>query len=658
MKQTNKYIKSIDIENLGFYRVFISSPKNKVADIVANKKNIIEEIKKAEKEQANFILFPELSISSATCQMMFWQDTLLEKSYTALLEIVNKTKNYKIISIITLPLLFHDKIYSVAAVVFMGKILGFVPLKPEQHLKAFFSKFNLELNSESVEFLNDIPFAEDLTFSLNTESGSKFSFGIGSHFLENNKCPELLFMPLAEPSSADLDKKLHDKFAFLSEKTHSAIAFTNAGYGESSSAFVFLGEKGLFENANQLAVSSVCHLKDENSIYADIDIELLKKKRLHTDSHKEDLKIKKIIQIDFSSKSNKDKSQNEKKSLERFISQKPFLPFTEKSDTFKKIISMQALSLAKRLEHINCKKCVLGLSGGLDSSLALLAGLYAFDMLKIPHENFYAVLLPAFGTTKLTKNNAKRLAELLNCSILEIDIRDSVLQHFKDIDHDENNHNAVYENSQARERTQVLMDLSNKLGAIMLGTGDLSESALGWTTYNGDHMSMYEINSSIAKTLIPDCLLSFTENKIFFKDDKAAKNDELKGLILKIINTPVSPELLPPKDGKIMQKTESIIGPYELHDFFLYHLVKNFFSPSKIFYLANIAFSEKYESKEILSCLEIFYKRFLSQQFKRSAGAEGASISKFSLSGYYWQMPSDIIGEIWLEELEKLSKIL
>ena len=640
------------IEELGFYRIAVSSPKISLADVDSNLKLHLQEIKKAEKDGANLILFPQLSITGASLGSVFKQSILIEKAFAAVRLIAEKTKQFSIVSVVGLPFLYRERLYTCSAVISSGKLIALVPHLPSKFLCSIFSDF------EDAPFLislcgENIPFGKEFKFIVNCKDSCGLNKGFSFSF-DSSSFADFILNPLAEPSKPLGASGMRQEYKTLSAVKKSAIAFANCGMGESVSDYVFAGECGIFENGKELEFTSFAK---ELYISSDIDTEFLKGQKLNS-------RFLKTPDSDWEILIEKERS-NTKKALNYHVQKNPFLPDCDElhkkfiyKNFFSELIFFQSSALARRLQFIGCSKCLVGISGGLDSSLALLASAYALKLLNIDFKNLYAVTMPGFGTTEKTKNNASALAKTLGCTLLEVPIEKAMLQHFSDIGQDIDNHDIAYENAQARERTQILMDKANQIGGIMVGSGDLSESALGWMTYGGDQMSMYEVNSSIPKTLLKDCILAFAENKIFFEDEK--ENTAFFELLSNIINTPVSPELLPPENGEISQKTEDILGPYELHDFFIYHAIGNGFSPKKIYFLALEAFKDsRYSKDEILKWLNLFYKRFFSQQFKRSCSPEGASVTGFSLSPRgEWLMPSEISAKIWLAELEFLLKIM
>lgn len=652
------------IEELGFYRVAVSSPGISLADVDLNLNLHLQEIKRAEKDGVNLLLFPQLSITGASLGSVFKQSLLIEKVLDAVKLLAEKTKQFSILSVVGIPFLYKQNLYTCSAVIESGKIIALVPHRPSEFLYSVFSDFEekpclIPLCGENIPFGKEFKFIVSRKNSYGLNTGFSFSFDSSSY-------ADLILNPIAEPSKPIGASSMRQGYKALSAARKSAIAFANCGMEESVSDYIFAGECGIFENGKELEFTRILKepLFKEQSvsskklyIFSDIDTEFLKGQKLgsrffkNPDSDWEILIEKEGV--------------NNKKTLNYHVQKNPFLPDCDElhkkfiyKNFFSELIFFQSSALARRLQFIGCSKCLVGISGGLDSSLALLACAYALKLLNIDFKNIYALTMPGFGTTEKTKNNALSLANILGCTVLEIPIEKAMVQHFSDIGQDINNHDIAYENAQARERTQILMDKANQIGGIMVGSGDLSEAALGWMTYGGDQMSMYEVNSSIPKTLLKDCILAFADNKVFFDDEK--KNADFYDILLSIIDTPVSPELLPPKNGKISQKTEDIIGPYELHDFFLYHAIGNGFSPKKVYFLALEAFKDsRYSKTEILKWLNVFYKKFFSQQFKRSCSPEGASVTGFSLSPRgEWLMPSEISVKIWQKELEFLLKIM
>lgn len=639
--------------NYGFIRVAAATPQIRLTDCAANGKKIIDQIKQAYKNSASVIVFPELCITGYTCSDLFFQKSLLSACENTLKEILSETKNLDIISIIGVPVPHCDALYNCGAVCCKGKILAIIPKINIPNYTEFYEQRHFS-SGEGV-------FVENFTYAgQKTVIASKAVFNCADIPEFRFACEICEDLWVADSPSVDLAQNggalmifncstsdevigkaqyRRDLVKMQSGKLCCAYVFADSGFGESTTDLVFSGQNIICENAVFLAESKRF---TTGVIYADVDLQRLdgERRRMNTFSSDKEKKNK-ILQIEFSL-TVKDFQLN------RSFPKTPFVPEikTDLESRCEEILSMQATGLATRLEHTGIKNVVLGLSGGLDSTLALIVCVHAFDMLHLDRKNIHTVTMPCFGTTKRTKSNAEKLAEAYDVSFEEINITDAVRQHFNDIGHDENIHNITYENCQARERTQVLMDLSNKLSALVIGTGDLSELALGWATYNGDHMSMYAVNCSVPKTLVR-YLTAYEASKSM---------EKLQGVLLDILDTPVSPELLPPeKDGTIAQKTEDVVGPYELHDFFLYYFVRFGYQPSKIFYLALIAFKDDYDKETVKKWLITFLRRFFTQQFKRSCIPDGPKIGSVTLSPRGdFRMPSDALAKLWLDELENM----
>lgn len=632
----------------GFVKVAAATPKIRVADCEFNASQIIAQIKEAESKESSLIVFPELCVTGYTCSDLFLQSTLLKAAKRAVKRIISETADLNIISIIGVPVALRQSLFNCAVVIYKGEILGIVP------------KVNIPNYSEFYEarhFTSGKDFDEDFF-----EYGDFCNIRFGNEFIFTcNQMPDFSFAveiceDLWAPKSPSVELALsganiicnlscsddvtgkalyrRDLVKMQSGKLICGYIYSDSGFGESTTDMVFSGQNIISENATILAESKRF---TTGITYADLDVEKLsaERRRMNTFPHKKDGCV---VGFDMNLKQTR---------LMRTFAQTPFVPTdkTDLSNRCEEILTMQATGLATRLAHTGIKNVVLGLSGGLDSTLALIVCVHAFDMLSIDRKNIHTVTMPCFGTTRRTKSNAQQLAEAYGVSFEDIDITLAVRRHFNDINHDENITDITYENSQARERTQILMDLSNKYGGLVIGTGDLSELALGWATYNGDHMSMYAVNVSIPKTLVR-----------YLTAYEAEKSDGvLKNVLLDVLDTPVSPELLPPDDnGEIAQKTEDVVGPYELHDFFLYYLVRFGFSPSKIYYLAKLSFADKYNNVTIKKWLTVFIKRFFSQQFKRSCLPDGPKVGSVTLSPRGdWRMPSDACVNLWLKDLEK-----
>ena len=651
----------------GFIKTACVTPELKVADCEFNAAQIISSASEAAKSGAQIIVFPELSITGYTCGDLFFQNALQQNALEGLQKIALKTKALKALILVGLPFARTEGIYNCAAAIYGGKILAlvpktFLPNYSEFYERRQFTPFSSKQKTQFVTIGNqeNIPFGTDILI----QDKSEKSLCLACELCED------LWVPLP-PSTRHVlagativvnlsaGNEIIGKADYRRNlvKSHSARSicaylYANAGKDESTQDMVFSGHSMISENGTLLAESE---LFSNKTVYAQIDVERLANERRHTTSFAASVNNfdsqseYSTIEIDLIKDSAKAASKKEK--LERYVDPHPFVPSDKEKRTQRclEVITLQAQGLAKRLRHINCQSAVIGLSGGLDSTLALLITCRAFDLTGISRNKITAITMPCFGTTNRTYTNACNLAKECGVSLKEIRIEAAVRQHMKDIGQDENTHDVTYENCQARERTQVLMDYANKTNGIVIGTGDLSELALGWCTYNGDHMSMYGVNSSIPKTLVRYLV------EWFATDSDDAKNEKFSEVLKDILDTPVSPELLPPKDGKISQVTEDLVGPYELHDFFLYYVLRFGFAPSKIFFLAQQA-GFTYSKAEILKWLKTFYRRFFSQQFKRSCMPDGAKVGTVNLSPRGdWRMPSDAQASLWLKDLEKLN---
>lgn len=638
--------------NDGFIKIACATPDLKVADCDYNTDKIIEMINEAHSKGVKIICFPELSITGYTCGDLFLQSALGNSAEENLLRIVEKTADMEIVSIVGLPFAYMGKIYNCAAVVCKGEILGIVPKSNIPNYSEFYEaryfSSGFESNYDTIIDGKSVPFGTNTVFEL--EGSPMFTFGVEicedlwvaeTPSVRHTRNDATIIFNLS--ASDETIGKAEYRRTIVKAKSGSlfcAYAYCDAGIGESTQDMVFAGHNIIAENGSILAESKPF---TKGLTIADVDVLKLLSERRKCNTftyYESDYYIER-----FSMELTETK-------LDRTFPQTPFVP-SVKSDLDKRceeILTMQAVGLMTRLRHIGCKNVVLGLSGGLDSTLALIVCVHAYDMLGLDRSGIHTITMPCFGTTDRTYNNACKLAKAYGSTLEEINIRDSVDQHFKDISHDPDVHDVTYENSQARERTQILMDKANQLGGIVIGTGDLSELALGWATYNGDHMSMYAVNSSIPKTLVR-WLVSY---------EAEISADALKSVLLDVLDTPVSPELLPPeKDGTIAQKTEDLVGPYELHDFFLYYMMRFGFSPSKIFRIACLSFKDKYAPKIIMKWEKKFYWRFFSQQFKRSCLPDGPKVGSVTLSPRGdFRMPSDASVNIWIKELEEIEKNL
>jgi len=637
----------------GFVRVGAAVPEMKVADCRFNTGKIIEIMKDAVEKNVYLTVFPELCITGYTCGDLFQQSLLLDMALKCLKEIVDESSGYNNVFIVGLPLLIEQQLYNCAAVIQKGRIRGIVPKRYIPNYNEFYEKrWFSEGKNLATGFTNlfgqDVPCGDDLVFQDGQTPELSFAVEI---------CEDL-WMPVP-PSSIQakngavilcnlsasneiIGKNDYRKLLVKSQSGRciAAYVYTSSGVGESTTDLVFGGQALIAEYGTILAQSQ--RFKRESQlIMNDIDVKRLCHERLNLTS---------FTQTDLTAACRKimlEPAEFELKELMRKIDRHPFIPAdsVEYNERCSEIFSIQTSGLAKRLTHTGLNKMVLGISGGLDSTLALLVAGQTADVLDLPRKNIIAITMPGFGTTGRTHENALNLMKSMGVDLREIDIKASCLQHFRDIGHDPGVYDVTYENVQARERTQVLMDIANKEGGLVIGTGDLSEMALGWSTYNGDHMSMYSVNCSIPKTLVKYLVLWFAEN---------IASEETARILKNIADTPISPELTPPdKNGDIQQKTEDIVGPYELHDFFLYYMIRYGAEPGKILYLACIAFKDQYDEKTIRKWLKVFYRRFFSQQFKRSCVPDGPKVGTVSLSPRGdWRTPSDASAALWLAELD------
>lgn len=665
----------------GFVRVGAAVPTLKVANCEYNSREIINIIKKADDLGIQILVFPELSVTGYSCSDLFYQKTLIREAEKQLDKIAESTADFDIVVIVGAPVLAEGKLFSCGIVINRGKIIGTVPKThirnkgPQSDGRWFTS--GLEAVNTEIGLCNQrVPFGIDLLFRAhvccnrytneiacrtdgrdeneNTSENTSVCFGIEiSQDMWNPLPPssyqalsgaDIIFNLAAEAELAGRHKHRKELIRQQSDRCKAGYVYTSSGIYESSTDMIYGGYSLIVENGRELNESERFSLESQ-LIYSEIDVEKLASIRLK-DGNFTSNRFNGYRITEFKLEGRKYAG------LSRAVSPHPFIPSAqeERDNRCSEIFSMQTAGLAKRIMHTGLKYGVIGVSGGLDSTLALLVTARAFKMLGIPAQNIVAVTMPGFGTTGSTYANAIGLMKTLNTSIREIDIRGACIQHFKDIGHPEDLLDVTYENVQARERTQILMDIANKIGGLVIGTGDLSELALGWCTYNGDHMSMYAVNCGVPKTLIPH-MIRWAANNI---DDERIDKDRVREFLYNIIDTPITPELLPPGSrGEINQKTEDIVGPYELHDFFLYHMMAYGASPKKILFLAEQAFMGIYDLGDIKKWLKLFLKRFFRQQFKRSCLPDGPGVGSISLSPRgEWVMPSDADASMWLKDLD------
>ncbi|MBQ4063080.1 MAG: NAD(+) synthase [Bacteroidaceae bacterium] len=629
----------------GFSKIAAATPLTSVADCMRNVQEILSLINKVSAEGAEIVLFPELCITSSSCGDLFLQPFFIEKTQEALQQIIESSRHTDTIIIVGAPVMHISNLYNCAITIHKGSIMGITakshPTAEEQ--RWFSPACKLPANATTTLCGQNAGIGRSLVFST---PACRFGVEIGSD-MRAPQAPatemalagaEVIFNPSATTESVCCHHSTMQFIATQSKRCHCAYIYANAGYGESTSTAVHSGANAIYENGELLA-SSPRFTTESQYCITEADVEKLRKIRAshnHFTATQNNSEYIAIAQVD-----------NKECALTRSYDPTPFVPKGENAEsTLEEIIMIQSLALAKRIEHTWAKSCVIGISGGLDSTLALLVTAKALDITGRPHSDITAVTMPGFGTSDRTYNNALALMKNLGVTMREISIKDACIQHFKDIEHDINVHNVTYENAQARERTQILMDIANQCSGIVVGTGDLSELALGWATYNGDHMSMYSVNASVPKTLMQHLVRHIAANS----------NKEVGTILLDIVDTPISPELTPADEqGNIKQKTEDLVGPYELHDFFLYHFINHGFSPAKIYLLAQNAFEGAYSNETIKKWLTTFFRRFFTQQFKRSCMPDGPKVNSSNLSPHgSWIMPSDTSYAAWITECEKL----
>lgn len=633
----------------GFIKVAAATPQIKVADCEYNREQVLQEIQKAEQMGVKLLVLPELCLTGYTCGDLFLQETLLQGAKDSLEWLMERTAKIPMMVVIGLPFSVNCKLYNVAAFLYEGRILGMIPKTYMPNYSEFYEVRHFARGNRNVQMISvagrKVPFGTQLLFQCKQMP----EFTIGCEICEDLWVPNppsvehalagatVLCNPSASVEVTAKEGYRRQLISSQSARTISAYIYADAGEGESTTDVVFSGHNLICENGTILTESK--RFTNEMAV-TEIDIKKLSVERRRMNTYEwqngEDYTV---IEFDMPLEST---------CLTRSFSKTPFIPTNQdrRTERCEEIFMLQAMGLKKRLVHTNCQSAVIGLSGGLDSTLALLVTARAFDMIGLERNQILGVTMPGYGTTDRTYQNALEMAKALGVTLKEISIVQAVDRHFQDIGHDKAVHDITYENSQARERTQILMDLANQRNGLVIGTGDLSEMALGWATYNGDHMSMYAVNVSIPKTLV--------RHLVRYVADTCGQK-ELTEVLLDVLDTPVSPELLPPEHGEIVQKTEDVVGPYELHDFFLYYMMRFGFSPSKIFRIARQAFDSVYDDETILKWLKKFYWRFFSQQFKRSCVPDGPKVGTVALSPRGdWRMPSDASVSLWIKELEEM----
>ncbi|MDO5298500.1 MAG: NAD(+) synthase [Clostridia bacterium] len=633
----------------GMIRAMAAVPRVYLADPSKNAEEIAALLKTADQQGAQLCVFPELCLTGYTCADLFLQDALLRAALDALRTLC--ALPVKTAFAVGLPLSMNGRLYNCAAVICGGRLLGIVPKEHLPNSGEFYERRWFEPGHgapDKIRLLGqDVPVGQDLCFDCGT-----FSFGV--EICEDLWVPQppsgRLAMGgallIANPSAGnELVTKHRYRCELISQQSARCLCgyvYAGAGYGESTTDLVFSGYAGVFENGRTLAQNERFARGASYSI-ADIDIERLQFKRRQNRSFWDDT-LPPLRTVSFAPPPRADED------LLRALSPTPFVPDgAERSERTEEILLIQTQALLTRMEHVHTQKAVVGVSGGLDSTLTLLAAAFAFERAGWDKRGIIGITMPGFGTGTRTRGNAERLMELIGCTSLTVPIGPAVTQHFADIGQSPDVHDICYENSQARERTQIVMDYANKVGALALGTGDLSELALGWCTYNGDQMSMYNMSASVPKTLIRH-LVRYVGGKL---------GGDILPVVLDILDTPISPELIPGKEGELTQRTEDTLGAYALHDFFLYHMMDSGASPAKLFALARRAFAREYDDAAILTALSTFVRRFFTQQFKRSAMPDGPKVGSVSLSPRGdWRMPSDAQMRVWMDEVDALSRAM
>ena len=635
----------------GFVKTAAVCPKIRVADTEYNAQETIRLMKKAWEKGARIIVFPELGITGYTCSDLFRQDILLNGAKKALKEIVTASKGMDGLFFVGLPLEVNGKLYNVAAAYSDGDLLGLVPKSYIPNYSEFYEARHFTPAPEGCSYgswpeENAVPFGTDQLFICKNMPGLKVAVEICEDLWTPNPPgvrhamhgATVIVNLSASDEITGKDSYRRDLVKIQSGRLVCGYIYASAGEGESSTDLVFGGHHLIAENGSVLEESERF---TNGTIYGDLDIERLVGERRHYTTYNVTADADSYIEVEYG-------MAPADASFGRYVDRAPFVPGRkeEREKRCEEILAIQSMGLKKRMEHTHCKSVVIGISGGLDSTLALLVASRAADRLNLPRTCITAVTMPCFGTTDRTYHNACELTRQLGAQLLEVDIKEAVNIHFRDIGHDSSVHDVTYENSQARERTQILMDVANQTCGMVIGTGDMSELALGWATYNGDHMSMYGVNVSVPKTLVRHLVRYYADT---------CGDGKLSAILLDILDTPVSPELLPPENGTISQKTEDLVGPYELHDFYLYYMLRFGFAPDKIFYLAKQAFAGEYDDETILKWLKTFVRRFFAQQFKRSCLPDGPKVGTVAVSPRGdLRMPSDACAKLWMDCLETL----
>ena len=636
----------------GFVKVAAATPDIRVADVEYNTENICRAIGEACERKAKIIVFPELCITGYTCGDLFTQDVLIEAARRALQHIAKYTEDKDILVFVGMPLAVRGKLYNTAAALNRGKILGFTTKTFLPNYAEFYEMRQFTPGPDQAGYIlfegEQVLFGPQILF----EASGMEDLIVSAEICEDVWSPvppsiqaaiegaTVIVNCSASDETIGKDTYRRELIAGQSARLIAGYVYANAGEGESTTDVVFGGHNIIAENGAVL--KEAARYKNE-IIYSEFDLKRIVSERRKNTTFQADPDGT-LMRVPFTVEMEKEDVE-----LTRVFPKTPFVPSDEsaRAERCEEILTIQAMGLKKRLAHTNSKTAVVGISGGLDSTLALLVTARAFDMLGRDKKDIIAVTMPCFGTTDRTYQNACEMSKKTGATLREVPIAEAVNVHFRDIGQDPEEHDVTYENSQARERTQVLMDIANRTGGMVIGTGDMSELALGWATYNGDHMSMYGVNASVPKTLV--------RHLVKYAADET-KDQELKSVLYDVLDTPVSPELLPPKDGDIAQKTEDLVGPYELHDFFLYYMLRFGYEPAKIFRLAKRAFEGDYDGEVILKWLKTFCRRFFSQQFKRSCLPDGPKVGTVALSPRGdWRMPSDACAAVWMKELDEIE---
>ena len=632
----------------GFIKVAAATPDIRVADVDYNKGQIIKQMDEAAEAGAKIIVFPELCITGYTCSDLFLQDILLNSAKKALVEIAEHTKNLDALVFVGVPIAVGGELYNVAAALNHGNILGFTTKSFLPNYGEFYEMRQFRPGPKKAEKIlfgeKEIPFGPQLLFvekqMTNLIVSAEICEDVWSPVPPSIEAAREGATVIVNCSASDetIGKASYRESLISGQSARliSGYIYANAGEGESTTDLVFGGHNLIAENGTILAEAKRF---SNGIIYTEFDVQKIANERRKNTTFTETQEHV-LPRIPFG-------LEQTETILTRTFPSRPFVPRDDQERTKRceEILTIQAMGLKKRLAHTHAKSAVVGISGGLDSTLALLVTAKAFDAMGLERSGITAVTMPCFGTTDRTYQNACKMSLKVGATLREVRIGDAVMQHFKDIGHDPQDHSVTYENSQARERTQVLMDIANQTGGLVIGTGDMSELALGWATYNGDHMSMYGVNASVPKTLVRHLVHYYADT---------CEDSSLKEVLYDVLDTPVSPELLPPKDGEIAQKTEDLVGPYELHDFFLYYFLRMGYEPGKIYRIAKLSFAGEYDDETIYKWLRTFCWRFFSQQFKRSCLPDGPKVGTVALSPRGdWRMPSDACVALWIQNLEK-----